>query len=38
MIFDYDLNQLIPFEITKYNTDLRIIPQHGDEIVPQLNR
>lgn len=38
MNFDFDLNALLPFEITKFNCDLRIIPYENGENVSQLNR
>lgn len=31
MNFDFDLNALIPFEITKFDCDLRVIPGNEEE-------
>ena len=41
MRFDFDLNLIIPYAITKYNSDLRIIHPNDlqdDERAHQLNR
>lgn len=32
MNFDFDLNTIIPYEITKFNSDLRIIPSSRDVV------
>ncbi len=41
MNFDFDINLIIPYKITKYNSDLRIIHPTNiseDEMASQLNR
>jgi hypothetical protein len=41
MNFGFDLNPIIPYEITKFNSNLRIIHSQNlnqDEYSPQLNR
>lgn len=41
MKFDFDINLIIPYKITKYSSDLRIIHPSNlaeDERAPQLNR
>lgn len=39
MNFDFDINALIPFEITKYNSDLRIIGRvDGNQTPNQLSK